>query len=187
MSCGLPAGARPSLVRVRTLQPKWRTQVPPAAPPTDYQTVAAPGGRTNTRTNTRTCSRANPFRQCFTPKAKNVQAARENFTASRKKISAARKCFTACRYYLVSPLVRLQVRLSLKKYTLIFRHLSARCKRCHLLFFIDCRGDYDTPNTNSFSYWLCFCNDDSYFNIFLPSWIYTPLAGGTARRRPWRS
>jgi hypothetical protein len=61
----------------------------------DYQTVAVPGGRTNTRTNTRTCSRTNPFRQCFTPKAKNVQAARENFPASRKKISAARKCFTA--------------------------------------------------------------------------------------------
>ena len=81
----------------------------------DYQTVAVPGGRTNTRTNTRTCSRTNPFRQCFTPKAKNVQAARENFTASRKKISAARKCFTACRYYLVSPLVRLQVSLGLKK------------------------------------------------------------------------
>ena len=87
----------------------------PAAPYTDYQTVAAPGGRTNTRTNTRTYSRTNPFRQCFTPQAKNVQAARENFTASRKKISAARKCFTACRYYLVSPLVRLQVSLSLKK------------------------------------------------------------------------
>ena len=101
---------------MRTLQPKWRTQVTPGAPPTDYQTVAAPSGRTNTRTNTRTCSRTNPFRQCFTPKAKNVQAARENFTAarenftaSRKKIPAARKCFTACRYYLVSPLVRLQV------------------------------------------------------------------------------
>ena len=61
----------------------------------DYQTVAVPGGRTNTRTNTRICSRTNPFRQCFTPKAKNVQAARENFPASRKKISAARKCFTA--------------------------------------------------------------------------------------------
>ena len=83
----------------------------PGAPPTDYQTVAAPGGRTNTRTNTRT----NPFRQCFTPKAKNVQAARENFTASQKNFAAARKCFTACRYYLVSPLVRLQVSLSLKK------------------------------------------------------------------------
>ena len=76
---------------MRVLQPKRRTQVTPGAPPTDYQTVAAPGSRTNTRTNTRT----NPFRQCFTPKAKNVQAARENFPASRKKISAARKCFTA--------------------------------------------------------------------------------------------
>ena len=81
----------------------------------DYQTVAVPGGRTNTRTNTRTYSRTNPFCQCFTPKAKNVQAARENFPASRKKISAARKCFTARRYFLVSPLVRLQVSLSLKK------------------------------------------------------------------------
>jgi len=59
MSCGLPAGARSSLACVRTLQPKWRTLVTPAAPPTDYQTVAAPGGRTNTRTNTRTCSRTN--------------------------------------------------------------------------------------------------------------------------------
>ena len=115
MSCGLPAGARPSLVRMRTLQPKWRTQVTPDAPPTDYQTVAAPGGRTNTRTNTRTCSRTNPFRQCFTPKAKNVQAARENFPASHKILTAARKCFTTCRYCQVSPLVRLQVRLSLKK------------------------------------------------------------------------
>ena len=115
MSCGLPAGARPSLVRMRTLQPKWRTQVTPSAPPTDYQTVAAPGGRTNTRTNTRTCSCTNPFRQCFTPKAQNVQAARENFTASQKNFAASRKCFTACRYYLVSPLVQLQVSLGLKK------------------------------------------------------------------------
>ncbi len=138
MSCGLPAGARSSLACMRTIQPKWPTQVTPAAPPTDYQTVAAPGGRTNTHTNTRTCSRTNPFRQCFTPKAKNVQAARENFPASHKILTAARKCFTACRYYLVSPLVRLQVSLGQKKYTLIFSQLSARCKRCHLLFFIDC-------------------------------------------------
>jgi len=43
-------------------------------------------GRTNGRTNGRTKCRTNPFRQCFTPKVKNVQAAREKFPAVRKKI-----------------------------------------------------------------------------------------------------
>ena len=45
---------------MRVLQPKRRTQVTPAAPPTDYQTVAAPGGRTNARTSGRTKCRTNP-------------------------------------------------------------------------------------------------------------------------------
>ena len=45
-----------------------------------------------------------PFRQCFTPKVKNVQAARKYFPAARKKISASRKCFTAGHNPLVSPI-----------------------------------------------------------------------------------
>ena len=175
---------------MRTLRSKRRTQVTPGAPPTDYQTVAAPGGRTNTRTNTRTCSRTNPFRQCFTPKAKNVQAARENFPAARKKISTSRKCFTACRYYLVSPLVRLQVSLGSKKQTLIFRQLSARCKRCHLYICMTLSSTslvHFVPNGFSTvlphqdhlqkKYNKSPCPGtaspsslvDSYFNIFLPS------------------
>jgi hypothetical protein len=81
--------------------------VTPSTPDADYQAVAAAGGRTNTHTNGRTKCRTKPFCQCFTPKAKNVQASHENFTASHKILTASRKCFTARRYFLVSPLVRL--------------------------------------------------------------------------------
>ena len=94
-------------VRVRTLQPKWRKLVTPSTPDTDYQVVAAVGGRTSAHTNGRTRCRTNPFFQCFTPKPKNVQASRKNFTASHKILTASRKCFTACHDPLVSPLVRL--------------------------------------------------------------------------------
>ena len=94
-------------VRVCTLQPKWRKLVTPSAPDTDYQAVAAVSGRTSAHTNGRTKCRTNPFCQCFTPKAKNVQASRKNFTASHKILTASRKCFTACHDPLVSPLVRL--------------------------------------------------------------------------------
>ena len=60
-----------------------------------------------TRTNGRTKCRTKPFCQCFTPKARNVQASRKNFTASHKILTASRKCFTVGRNFLVSPLVRL--------------------------------------------------------------------------------
>jgi hypothetical protein len=52
----------------------------------DYQQFTGIFTRTNTRTNAHTKCRTNPFRKCFTPKVKNVQAAREKFTAARKKI-----------------------------------------------------------------------------------------------------
>ena len=94
-------------VRVRTLQPKWRKLVTPSTPDTDYQAVAAVGSRTSAHTNGRTKCRTNPFCQCFTPKAKNVQASRKNFTASHKILTASRKCFTVGHDPLVSPLVRL--------------------------------------------------------------------------------
>jgi len=93
--------------RVRTLQPKRLKLVTPSTPDTDYQVVAAVGGRTSAHTNGRTKCRTKPFCQCFTPKARNVQASRENFTASHKILTAARKCFTVGHDPLVSPLVRL--------------------------------------------------------------------------------
>ena len=52
----------------------------------DYQQFTEMFARTRGRTNGRTKCRTNPFRQCFTPKVKNVQAARKNFPAARKKI-----------------------------------------------------------------------------------------------------
>jgi len=73
----------------------------------DYQLVSKILGRTNARTNGRTNGRTNPFRQCFTPKGGNVQAARENLTASRENVTASRQCSTVNRYSLVLPLVRL--------------------------------------------------------------------------------
>jgi hypothetical protein len=60
--------------------------VTPLTPTPDYQQVSNKSTRTNAHTNGRTKCRTNPFRQCFTAKAGNVQAARKNFTASRKKI-----------------------------------------------------------------------------------------------------
>ena len=40
-----------SRVCARTFQPKWRKLVTPGTPHTDYQAVAAVGGRTSGRTN----------------------------------------------------------------------------------------------------------------------------------------
>ena len=82
----------------------------------------------------------------FHDKAENFAASRKNFTALQKNLTASRKCFTVCHYSclflgrsalatlclqrmrllaspsaLVSPLVRLQVRLSSQKQLLIFR------------------------------------------------------------------
>ena len=73
----------------------------------DYQQFTGMFTRTNGRTKCRTKCRTKPFCQCFTPKARNVQASRKNFTASHKILTASRKCFTVGRNILVSPLVRL--------------------------------------------------------------------------------
>ena len=84
----------------------------------------------------------------FHDKAENFTAIRKNFTASQKNLTASRKCFTAGHYSclflgkrllaspsaLVSPLVSPLVRHGFQKQPLIFKQLSARCKRCHLLF-----------------------------------------------------
>jgi len=107
---GVPNGdakIRALRVRVRALQPKWRKLVTPSAPDTDYQAVAAVDSRTSAHTNSRTKCRTNPFRQCFTPNPRNVQASRKNFTASQKNFAASRKCFTVGHDPLVSPLARL--------------------------------------------------------------------------------
>ena len=107
--CRLTASLALSVARMRTraLQPKWRKLVTPSTPDTDYQVVAAVGGRTSAHTNGRTKCRINPFCECFTPNPRNVQASRKNFTASHKILTASRKCFTVGRNFLVSPLVRL--------------------------------------------------------------------------------
>ena len=90
----------------------------------------------------------------FHAKARNVAASRKNFTALQKNLTASQKCFTAghhsCLFLgkrllaspsaLVSPLVLLQVLLSSQKQPLIFRQLSARCKRCHQLLFFQFVG-----------------------------------------------
>ena len=89
----------------------------------------------------------------FHDKAENFAALQKIFTASQKNLTASRKCFTVCHHSclflgkrllaspsaLVSPLVLLQVLLSSQKQPLIFRQLSARCKRCHLLFLLSIR------------------------------------------------
>ena len=90
----------------------------------------------------------------FHEKAENFAALQKIFTASQKNLTASRKCFTVCHYSclflgkrllaspsaLVSPLVLLQVLLSSQKQPLIFRQLSARCKRCHQLLFFQFVG-----------------------------------------------
>ena len=124
----------------------------------DYQQVRALYTHTNAhtkcRTNAHTKCRTNPFQQCFTPYVGNVAASRKNFTALQKNLTASQKCFTAghhsCLFLgkrllaspsaLVSPLVLLQVLLSSQKQPLIFRQLSARCKRCHQLLFFQFVG-----------------------------------------------
>ena len=66
----------------------------------------------------------------FHAKAENLTASRENFAASQKNLTASQKCFTVWHDIRVLPLVRLpSVNLAL-----IFKQLSARCKRCHLFF-----------------------------------------------------
>ena len=86
----------------------------------------------------------------FHDKAENFTAIRKNLTASQKNLTASRKCFTAGHYSclflgkrllaspsaLVSPLVSPLVRHGFQKQPLIFKQLSARCKRCHLFFFL---------------------------------------------------
>ena len=94
-------------VRARTLQPKWRKLVTPSAPNTDYQTVAAVDGRTSAHTNSRTKCRTNPFRQCFTPKAKTykplVKISRPLIKISRPLVNVSRSamirwCHLWCDY-----------------------------------------------------------------------------------------
>ena len=57
----------------------------------------------------------------FHAKAEIFAASQKIFTASQKNLTASRKCFTVCHCQQVSPLVRLQVRLSFKEQPLIFK------------------------------------------------------------------
>ena len=57
----------------------------------------------------------------FHAKVEIFAASQKIFTASQKNLTASRKCFTVCHCQQVSPLVRLQVRLSFMEQPLIFK------------------------------------------------------------------